>query len=446
MRRLGAFYRRLLGLVRRRRLEQDLDDELAFHLAMREADHREAGLSPDSAHVAARRQFGSVTLLKEQAREAWTFPSFESWWQDLRFAVRFLRRAPGFTVVTILTLVLGIGANAAIFQLLDAVRLRTLAVDHPDQLVEVHAADMTRGRMGHFSGRRPAVTYPLWEQIRDRQRVFSGVFAWGATPLNVGTGGRAHYVQGLWVSGGFFSVLGLHPAAGRLLLPADDQVGCGLSAVVISDAFWQAEYGRDARVIGKALRINDHPVDIVGVAPAGFDGVEIGRTFDVAVPVCAQPNLESDTGQLHDRGWWWLAVMGRLKPGVTIHEASAQLESMSAESFAATAPLAFLPDVRQAYLATKLRAFPAQTGVSTGLREEYSTPLWVLFGMTGFVLVIACATSATSCSSAQPCVSEKWRCGWLSAPHTDALSVNCSSKARCWRLGERPSEPESPWY
>src|SRR5439155_18916739 len=225
---------------------------------------------------------------------------------------------------------------------------------------------------------------------------------------------------------------GLHPAAGRLLLPADDQVGCGLSAVVISDAFWQAEYGRDARVIGKALRINDHPVDIVGVAPAGFDGVEIGRTFDVAVPVCAQPNLESDTGQLHDRGWWWLAVMGRLKPGVTIHEASAQLESMSAESFAATAPLAFLPDVRQAYLATKLRAFPAQTGVSTGLREEYSTPLWVLFGMTGFVLVIACATSATSCSSAQPCVSEKWRCGWLSAPHTDALSVNCSSKARCW--------------
>jgi putative ABC transport system permease protein len=381
---------RLRALVRRGRLEQDLADELQFHVESLTAQYGAQGLASDDARRAALRDMYGVEAVKDRCRDARGIGWLKDAQSDALYSMRTLAKSPGFTIVVVLTLALGVGANAAIFQLLDAVRLRPLSVAHPEQLVEVHAADMSHGRMGAFSGRRPALTHPLWEQIRDHQQIFDGVFAWSAAPFDVGSGGRAHYVQGLWVSGGFFDVLGLQPALGRLLKSADDHPGCGLSTVVVSYGFWQTEYGGDARAVGESLRINNHPFRIVGVAPQGFDGLEVGRTFDVAAPICAQPAAEADNDMLNDRGHWWLAVIGRLPPGRSIAQASDQLASMSAATFRATFPPRFLPAVGRAYLTTKLQAFPAAIGVSSGVRETYEGPLWLLLAMTAVVLLIAC--------------------------------------------------------
>src|SRR4029453_7770909 len=151
----------------------------------------------------------------------------EQFCQDVRYALRSLGKAPGLSAVTIATLAIAIGANTAIFQLADAVRLRPLPVDRSDQLVEVRMADPTRGRIGTFAGRRPLFTNALWEELRRRQQAFSGVVAWGAYPVNVSTRGEAQFVQGLWVSGDFFNVLGVRPHLGRLFTSSDDQPGCG---------------------------------------------------------------------------------------------------------------------------------------------------------------------------------------------------------------------------
>src|SRR5260370_22218941 len=178
-------------------------------------------------------------MAKEDARAVW----IPFWWdqfvQDARYGARSVRHNPGFTFVAVLTLALGIGANTAIFQPLDAVRLQRLPVKDPQQLVEIRIADMAGGRSGNFAGRRPFLTTALWEQIRDRQEGFSGVFAWGANPFDLSAAGEARFAQGLWVSGEFFKVLGVSPLLGRLLASADDRRGCASPGAVVSYGFWQ---------------------------------------------------------------------------------------------------------------------------------------------------------------------------------------------------------------
>ena len=170
---------------------------------------------------------GSAAAVKDGVRDIGWESIIDRSWQDLRYAIRNLRKSPGFSAVTILTLALGLGASTAIFQLADAVRLRPLPVEHPEQLVEVRMADPTRGRMGTFAGRRPLFTNALWDELRHRQHAFAGMVAWGAYPVNLSTRGDAQFVQGVWVSGDFFDVLGVGPHLGRLLASSDDQPGCG---------------------------------------------------------------------------------------------------------------------------------------------------------------------------------------------------------------------------
>ena len=168
-----------------------------------------------------------------------------SLWQDLRYGLRVLRRNPTFAAVAILTLALGTGANTAIFQLVNAVRLQSLPVAHPDQLAEIRIVKAPHGRTGQFNGRWPMLSYPLYERIRDEQQVFTDVVAWGSTTFDLSRGGEIRPAEGLWVSGNFFSGLGVPPAAGRLLAPADDVKGCGAPGVVLGYPFWQREYGGD---------------------------------------------------------------------------------------------------------------------------------------------------------------------------------------------------------
>jgi putative ABC transport system permease protein len=314
-------------------------------------------------------------------------------WRDLRYALRMLEKSPGFTAVAVLTLALGIGANTAIFQLLDAVRLRTLPVKNPQELASVRI-DQRRGASGSSNGRYSDLTYAMWEQIRTQQQAFSRLFAFSPTEFNISPSGEIHNVEALWVSGEFFEALGVEPALGRLLTAADDHPGCGSSGVVISNSFWQHEYGGDGSVVGRNVSINRHPFQIIGVAPAGFYGVEMGRYFDIAAPLCAEPIVDGSEGaMLPRRDGWWIASMGRLKLGWTVERASAQLRTISPGLFEATLPPEFNSEQSKRFLAYKLAAFPAGTGVSD-LRDEVESPLWLLLSLAALVLIIASANLA----------------------------------------------------
>jgi putative ABC transport system permease protein len=310
--------------------------------------------------------------------------------QDARHGLRLLLLNPGFALVAILSLALGIGANTAIFQLLDAVRLRMLPVQHPEQLATVRLSPFNAS--GNFSTRYAEITNPQWEQIRNQQQGFSGMFAWAPEQINLARGGEIRMANVLWVSGGFFDVLGVKPQAGRLLSMADDRRGC-TGAAVISDSFWRREFGASSTALQKSLTLNGRPLDIVGVTPPEFFGVEVGRNFDIAIPVCADALIGGEDSRLDVRSDWWLTLMGRLKPGWTVERASAQLDAISPALFEATLPPKYQPDDAKTYLADKLKAFPAENGFSE-LRSDYSNPLWMLLAIAGLVLLIACANLA----------------------------------------------------
>jgi len=312
---------------------------------------------------------------------------------DLRYGARLLRLNPGFFTVATLSLALGIGANTAIFQLLDAVRLRLLPVAHPEQLVELEIEKNEHCCSGNFSDRRPNFTNPQWEQIRDHQQAFSGIFAWGDTRFDLASGGEARFAEGLWVSGDYFRTLGVQPLAGRVITNQDDRPGCGSPGAVISYPFWQREFAGDVGAIGKTLALDGHPVEIVGIAPAEFFGVEVGKSFDVAVPICAEPWINGENSHLSKRHHWWLAIIGRLKPGGTVAGAAAQARAMSPAVFESTVPPNYRPDAAKYYTQYKLTANPAGSGVSS-LRQRYEEPLLLLLGIAGLALLIACANLA----------------------------------------------------
>jgi len=314
-------------------------------------------------------------------------------WQDLRYGARLLRTSPGFFAVATLSLALGIGANTAIFELLNAVRLRMLPLAHPEQLAELKIAENEHCCSGNFSDRNPNFTYLQWEQIRTHQQAFSGVFAWGDVRFNLAEAGEVQFAEGLWVSGQFFRTLGVRPQLGRLLDDEDDRPGCGSPSAVISYAFWQREYGGVPEAIGKKLSLDGHPLVVAGVTPAGFFGVEVGRNFDVAVPVCAEPWIAGEQSHLAKRHHWWLAVMGRLKPGWSVDRAAAQAKAMSPAVFETTVPPNYRADGAKYYTEYKLTATPAGSGVSS-LRKRYEQPLLLLLGIAGLVLLIACANLA----------------------------------------------------
>ena len=317
----------------------------------------------------------------------------EGLWQDVRYGGRVLRINPGFLTVATLSLGLGIGANTAIFELLDAVRLRMLPIAHPEQLAELKIAENEHCCNGNFTSRRSNFTYAQWEQIRDHQEAFSGIFAWGDTRFNLAESGEKRFAEGLWVSGHFFRTLAVQPLAGRLIGEEADSPGCGSPSVVISYSFWQREFAGDPAALRRKLSLEGHPVTVMGITPAGFFGVEVGRDFDVAVPVCAEPWIEGEDSHLSKRNHWWLAIIGRLKPGWTVARAAAQAGAMSPAVFENTVPPNYRPDVKKYYAQYKLTADAAGSGVSS-LRKQYEQPLYLLLGIAGLVLLIACANLA----------------------------------------------------
>jgi putative ABC transport system permease protein len=313
-------------------------------------------------------------------------------WQDLRYGLRLLRLNPGFAVVAILSLALGIGANTAIFQLIDAVRLRTLPVARPQELSIVRIADR-KWASGNFSSRYNQLTNAQWEQIRDHQKAFSRLAVWSAEGWDLAVGGEARYAQGIWVSGDFFNVLEVPPVLGRVFSNEDDVKGCGSPGAVISYSFWQREYGGQASVLGRKISLEGHPFEIIGVTAPGFYGVDVGRYFDVALPLCAERIIHNERPRLDMRHGWWLASIGRLKPGMPMGQASAQMNSISTTVFEATVPPVYDASAIKHYMEYRLQAVSAATGFSN-LRNNYESPLWMLLAIAGSVLLIACANLA----------------------------------------------------
>ncbi len=377
---------------RRRYWDQERSRELDAYIEIETADNIARGMSPREARYAAHRKLGNPLLIREEIYRMNSIGFLETLWHDLRFGARLLRINPVFALVAILSLVLGIGANTAIFQLIDAVRLRTLPVRNPAELAQVEIVDRHWGS-GGFTGRHPDVTNPLWEQIRDRQQAFSSISAWSDQTFNLALGGPARYAQGLYVSGDFFHVLGMQPVAGRLFTPSDDRRGCGTAGAVISYSFWQREFAGDHAAIGKKISLEGHPFEIIGITPPDFSGIEVGRSFDVAVPLCAEPAVKGEDTRLDRRDGWWLAVIGRLKPGWSIARASAHVRALSSSLLEATIPPAYRAEQVKHYMDYRFGVLPAGTGLSS-LREDYEEPLWMLLAIAGLVLLIACANLA----------------------------------------------------
>ncbi len=335
--------------------------------------------------------------------------SLESAGQDLRYAVRQLRTNPGFAAVAVLSLALGIGANTAIFQLVDAVRLRTLPVANPHELAYIDFQNGSQ-RSGWFSTRSARLTYAQWEEIRTRtgpagapegtsartpgSTPFAATMAWSATRFNLAAGGEARYAEGLFVSGDFFRGLGVPALLGRTLGPDDDTPGCGSPGAVVSYAFWQRELAGGPAALGRTVNLDGRPFPILGVTGRRFFGVEVGHQYDVAVPLCADPLFAEDgKGRIPVRRAWWLSAMGRLKPGWGIQRANAEVQVLSPAIMEATLPPSYRPEDAKGYLKNKLEVTPGATGVS-GLRRDYESPLWLLLAATGMVLLIACANLA----------------------------------------------------
>ncbi len=307
----------------------------------------------------------------------------EHLWQDIRYGARQLLNQRTFTIIAVLTLALGIGANVAIFNVLDAVLLKQLPVERPEEIYLVHS-----DKSGNTS-----FSNPLWEQVRDRQDVFSGVFAWSIPTFNLSRGGEVRNVRGMWASGQLFSTLGVRPQIGRLLTVEDDRKGGTNNVAVLGHSFWQREYGGAGDVVGREIYLDGHAFQIVGVAPKHFTGLVVGHQFDVVVPIAAEKIIRGENSSLEKPTHWWLNVAGRLKTGMTPAQADAGLAVISPEAFRATVRPTAQEPYRTEYMSRIFKASPASTGTST-IRRRYQQALYLLMGIVGLVLLIACANIA----------------------------------------------------
>jgi predicted permease len=379
--RLKELGRRARHLRSRSQWEEDLAEEMRLHLELRAAENRDAPAG--EAQAAARKRFGNLSRLREDSRAAWGWTFWESLAQDVRYGCRSLLAGPGFAAVALLSLGLGIGANTAIFCIVNAVMLRTLPVEDPQRLVEVGF------------GSTGFLTNPLWEQIRDHQHAFSGTLAYSPTTLDLSSGGERKPAQVLWVSGDFFHVLGVPALRGRLIGRSDDVRGGGPAGpvAVISYAFWKSHFAGDPDVLGKTVRLDRHTFTVVGVTPPWFRGLDLDQGYSVAIPIGCEPLLHTDKSALDERGWWWMRALGRLKPGESLAEAQARMKAISPEIARATLPPHWHPDEAKDYLSRKLQLTPAATGFSS-TRDQYRTALFVVLGLVNIVLLIACANVA----------------------------------------------------
>jgi len=356
-----------------RELSPDVVDELACHLAEVHAAALTRGASQDVAHGRALDVLNAASFLEVSRRpRARNMPT--GYVHDVRLAVRQLRASPLVSAVAIMSLALGIGANTAIFSIVNSLLLRPLPVRQPQELVTLTDGSWTN---------------PIWEQIRDRHELFDSAFAFSENRFNLASGGETEFVDGIWASGSLFETLGVRAILGRTFTTGDDRRGGGPDGpvAVISYEFWQRRFGGAADAVGRTLNIERVPFTVVGVTPPDFFGPEVGRTFDVAIPIGSEPIVKGRGSMLDQRSTWWLSIMARLKPDQSIDAANAALRAAQPAIRDATAP------GWNGYITEPFTLAPAVTGESQ-LRRRYERPLIVVLTIVALVLLIACANIA----------------------------------------------------
>lgn len=383
-----------LRFFRRSRWDDERRREMESYVDMETDDNIARGMPPRDARAAALKKFGNPTLVREEVYQMNTLSMLDTTTRDLKFGLRVLVRQPSFAIIAILSLALGVGANTAIFQLIDTVRLRTLPVEAPEQLARINVNAGDGGRQGRFTSAYSHMTYAIYEQTRDRQQSFASLSAWGPATFDLASSGESRPARGLWVSGNFFPTLRIAPLAGVLIGPEHDTRACDAAVATISHAFWQREFGGAQDAVGRSIRLDGQTFVVAGITPASFFGVEVGRQFDVALPLCAERQVTGgERTALNSLDWWWLAGIGRLKPGVTLEQASAELAGVSAPIFAETVPPRYNAQAADNYKKFRLEALSIATGFSS-LRTQYGTPLTLLLSLAGLVLLIACGNLA----------------------------------------------------
>ena len=391
---------RMRVLLRHGTVEQQLDGELRSHLERQVEKYMESGWSREEALRRARVELGGVELAKEECRDARGVRFLETLFQDVRYGLRMLSKSPGFTIVAILALALGIGPITAIFSLINAAMLRSLPVPEPQRLVmlQYDARRYPDTAGGYFWGcpgkTDPArhegcsFSHPMYEQIRDQQRVFSGISAFvGSDEFHMEVDGRRSMVRGDLVGGDFFSTLGLGAEHGRTLEPADDKPGAAPVAVV-RYGYWRNQPGGDPSIIGKFVSLEGVSVSIVGVVARGFNGLDAGIPDDIWLPLASQPTLLPGRFRSDMPNSVWTEMVARLKPDVTKAQAESAITAVFAPS-ATTGPDAiFKPDD-----APRIELPELAHGLGS-LRHQFSEPLFVLMAAVGLILVLATANIA----------------------------------------------------
>ena len=382
---LSRLWRRLRALLRRGVMEHELDEELRYHLEREVERNLADGMSPEEARYAARRSFGGMEQSKEECRDARRIGLIEDLWQDVRYGVRMLIKRPGFTMIAVATLALGIGANTAIFSLINATLWRQLPLAEPENLVYVYS--------GNPGNPYSNASYPDYVEFRDQNRVFDGLAAWGGISASMNSGDQTDLVTGAIVSGNYFDLIGVRAALGRAISVEDDQTPGGHPVVVISHGLWQRRFGGNAGVIGQQIVLNGQSFTIIGVMPEEYKSAFPNRVDDLCVPMMMQavmrPPRSGYSGEMNPdllkvRRNRWLLLIGRLKPGVTIEQAQAALVPITKQQGE------LYPDSNRNRILTLTRVNDGDPESQSSLRSVAR----LLLSVVGIVLLIACANVA----------------------------------------------------
>lgn len=387
---LRAFWN---NIFRRNRLDDELDEELSAYAELLSAEKMKSGMSSGDAYWAARREMGGVDQIRQGVRDIRAGALLERIAQDVRFGVRTLAKNPAFTLVAAATLALGIGANTAMFSLLDQIVLRLLPVKQPERLVKVTKQGNNYGN----SYGADRISWPMFEDLRNRNQVFSDMFCRFPATVTLGHGDRPAQVMAELVSGRYFSALGVEAALGRTIAPEDDMVPDSHPVVVLSYSFWQSYFNADRTIVGRSIAINGHMMTVIGVAQPGFDGVEIGNPAKMFVPIMMKTEMTPFSDGLKDdrRRLAWVAAYGRLKPGITAQQAQSSLQPLLHSILEMEVQLPdfrnYTAEDRQEFLRSRIEVLP---GSESWLQNSMRKPLWILIALTGAVLLLACANLA----------------------------------------------------
>src|SRR5690349_1003804 len=377
-----SYWVRLKTLFKRKQLDRDLEDELAFHLEMREENNRERGVEGETARYAARKQFGNVMHIKEACREAWRFVSLETAWRDLRYGARALAKNPGFAAVAVLATALGIRVNTGIFSVLNGVALKLLPVPRAEQIVSVDQVFHGKVRR-NVHGEPGLFSYAEYKNYRANNHVFSGLLAYAPFVDQVTLAGDSpKQLMGAETSCNFFDLLGERPAMGRTFVEADCSGPGASPVVVLSDELWRRRFGADPTIVGKSVSLNRTKFAVIGVSTQGFRGLDPWPS-EFWAPVTMQKALEPDEDLLEEDNTGWLALLGRMRPGTSLEEVRADLGVIAGR-------------IDQQYPG-RTTTLAIHRATFMGRQEERTVVFGigtVVLAAVGLVLLIACANVA----------------------------------------------------